>query len=311
MRRSTHERGLRRDRGRGALWGIARGDAAGAQGLSGAAGGQGHVPERHDVDAHGPSAGSGRASSLGDSRPARGRQLPAGRAVLIRLRARHNRGISATGGRRSGGIRPAAHCSRRSTGRRSRFGRRRTARSLYRGGGIGRGGPRDGHPRSRQGRRDGHRAGSSGDRSGRQAFACREGRGTRAIQRGAGTHAVLLRVLERAAGRRLRGLHPRRGRPRLGGPADPRRPDLRGAGLAAVTVQGQPQGRGRHLHEVVRARPRVRRADRWRQTGDGLYGHGRPARLLPEALRPWLGAGGGRRLPQAPDHGIRDHRRLP
>ena len=44
--------------------------------------------------------------------------------------------------------------------------------------------------------------------------------------------------------------------PRLGGATHSRRPHLRGPGLAAVAVRGQPQGRGGHVHEVVRARAR-------------------------------------------------------
>ena len=113
----------------------------------------------------------------------------------------------------------------------------------------------DGHPGPRQGRRHGDRDGQGRGRGGRQALAPGEGRAARAVQRGAGAGARLLRVLERPARRRLRHLHPRRVRPRLGGHTDARRPHLRGAGLAAGRVRGQPQGRGGHLHEVFELAP--------------------------------------------------------
>ena len=129
---------------------------------------------------------------------------------------------------------PPADRARRAARRGRRRGGRRAARGLHGRGDPGRRRTGDGHPRPRQGRRDGHRASSGGGGSGRQALAGGKDRAARALQRDATARARLLRVLERAAGGRLRDLHPRRRRPRLGGAADPRRPHLRGPGLAAV-----------------------------------------------------------------------------
>ena len=61
------------------------------------------------------------------------------------------------------------------------------------------------------------------------------------VQRGAAAGARLLRVLERAADRRLRHVHPRGIRPRLGGDTDARRPHLRGPGHAAGGLRDQPR----------------------------------------------------------------------
>jgi len=55
-------------------------------------------------------------------------------------------------------------------------------------------------------------------------------------------------------------------------------------GLAAVAVRRQPQGPGGHLHEVVRARPRIRRAYQPSQAGDALRRHRGSARLF---LKPY------------------------
>ena len=73
---------------------------------------QGDVPERHDVDALRPPAGRRRARALGAAGPPRGDRLPAGRDVLVRLRAAHDRRVAAAGRRdRARRTARAAPCS--------------------------------------------------------------------------------------------------------------------------------------------------------------------------------------------------------
>ena len=170
--------------------------------LPGAAGGQGHVSQRHDVHAPRPSARGGRARPLGHPRAARGHRLPTDHELLVRLRARDHLGNSAAGGRRGEGVLPPADRARRAAGRGRRRGGRRAARGLHGRGDPGGRRAGDGHPRARQGRRDGDRARPGGGGSGRQALAGGKGRAARAIQRDAAARAGLLRVLERAAGGR-------------------------------------------------------------------------------------------------------------
>ena len=156
------------------------------------------------------------ASSTG-SRP----QLPADHEVLVRLRAGDHRGDSAAGGRRGQGVLPPADRARRAAGGGRRRGGRGAARGLHGRGDPGRRRARHGHPRARQGRRDGDRASPGGGGRGRQALAGGQGRRARAIQRDAAAGARLLRVLERAAGGRLRDLHPRAKMAAAGRPSRP------------------------------------------------------------------------------------------
>ena len=217
-------------------------------------------------------ARGGRAGPVGPPRAAGGHRLPADHELLVRLRARHDLGIPAPGRRDGDRVRPAADRARRAARRGRRRGGRRGARGLHGRGDPGRGRARDRHPRARQGRRDGHRARPGGGRRRRQALAGRQGRAAGAYNEVPPLAPSVLRLLERPSRRRLRDLRPRRGRPRLGGAAHQRRPHLRGAGLAAVGVRRQPQGRRGDVHadrsssrpssRSGSARPRGRRASR-------------------------------------------------
>ena len=238
------------------------------------------------------SARGGRARAVGDPRAARGHRLPADHEVLVRLRAGHHRGHAAAGGRRDARLRPAADRARRAAGRRGGGGRGRDARGTSRVEEIL--------------VEDGRVTGIRGHAKGGATVTER----ARVVIGADGKHSLVAKAVQPERYNEtpalapayyaywsdlptdaLRDLHPRRGRTAAGRPS--RRTTASPAwssGLAAVAVRGQPQGRGGHLHEVVRARARVRRADRRRQARDALRGHGRPAGLLPQALRPGMGA---------------------
>ena len=111
--------------------------------------------------------------------------------------------------------------------------------------------------------------------------------------------------------RPLRGLRPRPDRG-FGAWPDPRRPDARRRRLAVRRVRRQ---QGRHRRQLparcfdhgARASPSASAAPR---REDALRRHG-GAELLPQALRPGLGAGRRRRLQQGLHHRPGDHRRVP
>ena len=176
--------------------------------------------------------------ALGAARAPRGHGLPADHEVLVRLRADHARRRAAAGGRRGGGVLPAADRARRAAGRGRRRGRRRAARGIHGRRDPDRGRRGDRHPRPREGRRHGHRAGARRDRRGRQALArgarpCARSTTTRCPQLAAGYYAYWSGLPVE----RLRDLHPRRARARLRRHPHPRRPDLRGRRLAARAVR--------------------------------------------------------------------------
>src|SRR5947209_6388410 len=109
--------GVRRDRCRRALWGIAHGDVARSRRLPGAAGRQGHISERHDVDAFRSSARRCRTRPVGHPRATRSHQLSAGQQVLVRFRSGHDLGDSAASGRRGERLRAQADRARRAARR--------------------------------------------------------------------------------------------------------------------------------------------------------------------------------------------------
>ena len=88
------------------------------------------------------------------------------------------------------------------------------------------------------------------------------------------------------------------------------RPWSSSSGRAHEFHRGPGRRRGQ-LPRGRRARARPRRAPAGRRARRALPRHRRPAELLPPAVRPGLGAGGRRRLPQGPDHRAGHQRRLP
>ena len=204
--RGAHDQRIRRNRDRGALRRIADGDVAGPRRLPRAAGGQGHVPQRHDVHAPPPPSGRGGARALGHPRAAGGHRLPAGDHLRVRLRSDERVRVAPAGRRRGARLRAPAHRARRAAGGRRRGGRRRAARGLHRRRDPVRRRARERHRRPRQGRRARDRAGTRGDRGGRDALARGQGRAAEAIQRGASPHPPVLRVLERPSRGRVQDL---------------------------------------------------------------------------------------------------------
>ena len=121
----------------------------------------------------------------------------------------------------------------------------------------------------------------------------------------------VLRLLERPARRRVRHHDPGRGPPGLGG--DPRpttiSPCSRSAGPSRSSTQTAATSRAtssRRSSSLPEFAERVRGG----HAGVEVRRLGRAARLLPQALRPGLGAARRRRLPQEPDHGDGHQRRL-
>ena len=82
-------------------------------------------------------------------------------------------------------------------------------------------------------------------------------------------------------------------------------------GLAPRGVRGEQEGHRGQLPRDHRPRPGIRRAGPVSHARVEVHRLGRPARLLPQAVRARLGAGRRRRLPQEPDHGDGHQRRVP
>ena len=131
----------------------------------------------------------------------------------------------------------------------------------------------------------------------------------RAVQREADAPVELLHVLERPAGRRLRD---RTSGPTAAGPPSPTNDGL------TMLVVGWPYAEADAYKADVEANylktlelapefaERVRGATR-----DERFAGGAGAQLLPQAVRPGLGARRRRRLQQGPDHRPGDQRRVP
>ena len=170
----------------------------------------------------------------------------------------------------------------------------------------------DGHPRPRQGRRHGDRA-------------------ARVVVGADGRHSLVAKAVQPEQYNEVPPLAPAYYAYWSGLPADGFETYIRaeaGRGWAAIpthdgltcVVQGWPQAEfeanrkdveGTYL-EGLRARARVRRAHQRREAGDAVsWARETCAGLLPQAVRARVGARRRRRLPQAPDHGVRDHGRVP
>ena len=209
--------GLRRHRRRSTLRRLTDRDAAGPQGLPGAGGRSGVVPERHRLDARDPRAGRRRAAPLGAARPGDGHRLPADRDLLVRLRAVHDhraRRDPTTASRRR--TRRGAPCSTRSSSTPpptraprcasaspSRTSSSRTARSSASAA------------TAKAARPCVERARVVIGADGRNSHVAKAVRPA-PVQRQADAPVELLHVLERPARRRLRDRHPSRSRLRRG-----------------------------------------------------------------------------------------------
>ena len=195
--------------------GVADRDAAGPQGLPGAGGRPGDVPERHPVDAHHPRAGRRRAAALGAARPGHRDRLPAGRHLLVRLRPVHDRRHARARRRHlHRRTRRGARCSTRSSSTPPPTPAPRCARAS---------------PSTRSSSRTAPSSASAATARTAQSVVERarvvigadgrnsqvaQGRAARAVQREADAAVELLHLLERPARRRLRDRHP--SRPGLG-----------------------------------------------------------------------------------------------
>ena len=211
-----------------------------------------------------------------------------------------------------GRVRPAPDRARQAARRRRGRGRRRGPRGVH----------RRGDRRSRTARVTGIRGHGKGGETvteharvvigadGRHSLVAR-GRRARAVQREAAAAVRLLHATGAgcrwtAASRSTSG--PNRG---MRGVAHPRRPDARRSrGWPFAEFEANKDDVEGNYLDDVRAGAGVRRAGPRRQARGALRRHGR-AELLPQALRPRLGAGRRRRLQQGLHHRPGDHRRLP
>ena len=92
---------------------------------------------------------------------------------------------------------------------------------------------------------------------------------------------------------------------------DPRRSHRAPVRLAGRGVSREPQGHRGQLLRDDGPRPRVRRARARGEAGVEVHRLSRAARVLPQAVRPRLGAARRRRLPQESDHRDGHQRRVP
>ena len=287
-------------------------DVARPEGLPGAGRRPGHVPERHRLHALHPPAGRRVARALGAARRRARERLSARHHLLVRLRAVQALGIAAAH-RRRGARRTAraAPCSTRSSSMpRPSAGAEVREQFIVQEIVTDDDGRVTGIQRSRCRRCARHRGGD-GRRRRRRPVLDRSPRPSSPSST--------------TSGRRSRGTTTRTGatcrstgsksfvRPHHGWAAIPTNDDLTlvVVGRRARAVRRLPPQRRVHVSLVVRLRAGVRRAHPWREARGTLRRHRRPAELLPQALRPGLGARRRRGLPQGPAHRVRHHRRVP
>ena len=258
--------------------------------------------------------GRGGARALGAAGAPRGDRLPAGRDLLVRLRAADDLRLPAADRRDRARLLPAAHRARRScwstppsqAGAELREGF--TVDEILAADGDG-----DGHPRSRQGRRG--RSPSAPavviGADGRHSLVAKTVRPEQYDERP--SHLAMYYAYW--SGLPAEGFDttdPGRAPPRLGGRSRPTTtsPSSPSAGRSRSSTPTARTSR-RHFLATVELAPEFAERVHARHARVEVRRLGRAARLLPQAVRPRLGARRRRRLPQEPDHGDGHQRRLP
>ena len=281
---------VRRDRGGGAVRGLADRDVARPEGVPGPGRGPGQVPERHRLHALHPPAGSRRARSVGvcstRCAPAAARRSPPIRSTSVRSRSRVHRSRSTACPRRTA---LAAPCSTRSSSTPPRLPVPRCASS------------------SSSRRSSPTTTGASPVSAGTMPAARPVNEEATVVVGADGRYSLVAKAVEPEQ------YH--------------ERPPLEGAyytywsnlpvegfevyprpqhGWACASHQRRPDARGRRRRARVRSTTttttssppisrcstprRIRRAHPWRDARSALRRHRRSAELLPQAVRPRVGA---------------------
>ena len=251
------------------------------------------------------------APALGAARRRARERLPARHHLLVRLRAVQDLGIAAALRRHGAGVRPAPHRARQDPRRRRRRRRCRGARAVHR--------PGDRHRRRRARHR--HPAGTTpAARTSprRRRSSSVPTAGTRSSPRPSSPSST-------TSGRRSRGTTTRTGATcrstgssvssarTTDGPRFPPTTTRRWSspGVAHALFDDYHHNVESTYFSLFDSAPEFAERIRGANARSALHRHRRSAELLPQAVRPRLGARRRRGLPQGPAHRVRHHRRVP